>query len=74
MWDYYFSHIVKKVFMPFIVYLFCNIYLISSIAGDYLKEIKEYETKHPGVPYFDASQLWSCGILTVVCTGFLIYF
>jgi hypothetical protein len=57
MWTYYQPIIMKKIFVPFLVYLTCFIYLISSVAGDYLKRIKLNSTEHE-TPYYEANKVW----------------
>jgi len=66
---------MKRIFIPFIIYLVMFVILISSIAGDYLKRIKEYEIEHHGTkPYFVVHYVWSCSLLSAACFGFLYYF
>ena len=65
---------MKKIFVPFLFYLVCFIYLISSVAGDYLKRIKVNETEHPDTPYHEVVKVWLCCILCFICFNFLAYF
>jgi len=71
MWDHYYWIIMKHIFIPFIVYLSCFIFLVSSIAGNYLKRIEEAED---GEPYFEEGKVWSCCLLSFACFMFLNYF
>ena len=47
LWSHYQPTVVKKVFMPFVIYLWCFMFLNGGVVGDYLKTIENLNTLDP---------------------------
>lgn len=77
-WTEFQPKIIRRIFVPYIIYLLAFMQLSSNIAGDILDEVDEhYEEIRDGTYTHSASfrshQLF-CYLLTVICYAFALYF